>query len=206
MNESPIYQALKKRITLLEYKPGEVLREKEVMQDFGVSRTPVREALIRLEMDGLVRIIPNLGTFVSDVSFQQLKEVFEIRSFLVRLTGQLAAARITEDELDDIHRHIERMKQTRDLKVLMQIDGELHHIINRATKNEALVKILGNLHDQAVRIWTYSHAENHYWGGLASEFEEIEAALRRRDAEDTALLLEKHTRRFIEHIQSQLDA
>jgi len=204
MNESPIFQELKKRITLLEYKPGEALREKEIMQDFDVSRTPVREALIRLEMEGLVRIIPNQGTFVADVSFQQLKDVFEIRSYMVRLTGQLAATRITEGELAEIREHIERMKQTHDPKVLMQIDGELHKIINRATKNEALVKILGTLNNQAVRIWTYSHAENHYWKGLVAEFEKIEAALRRRDEKETARLLEKHTRRFVDHIRGQL--
>ena len=206
MSGSPIYQELKKRIILMEYKPGSVLREKEIMDDFGVSRTPVREAFIRLEMEGLVRIIPNLGTFVADVSFQQLKDVFEIRSFLVRFTGQLAAARITEDELAEIRVRIERMKETRDPKILMQIDGEIHDIINRATKNEALVKILGTLHDQAVRIWTYSHAENHYWKGLVGEFEEIEAALRRRDEAETARLLEKHTKRFVEHIRSQFAA
>jgi GntR family transcriptional regulator, rspAB operon transcriptional repressor len=203
MSESPIFQELKKRITLLEYKPGEVLREKEIIEDFGVSRTPVREALIRLEMEGLVRIIPNLGTFVADVSFQQLKDVFEIRSFLVRLTGQLAAARITEGELDEIRERIERMKLAHDPKILMQIDGELHDIINRATKNEVLIKILRTLHNQAVRIWTYSHSENQYWSGLVAEFEEIEAALRRRDEERTASLLEKHTRRFVDHIRSQ---
>jgi DNA-binding GntR family transcriptional regulator len=204
MSESPIFLELKKRITLLEYKPGEVLREKKIMDDFDVSRTPVREAFIRLETEGLVRIIPNQGTFVADVSFQQLKDVFEIRSFMVRLTGQLAAARITEGELAEIRECIERMKQTHDPKVLMQIDGELHEIINRATKNEALVKILGTLNSQAVRIWTYSHTENQYWRELVAEFEEIEAALRRRDEEETACLLEKHTRRFVDHIRSQL--
>jgi len=206
MSESPIYQTLKKQIILMEYKPGSVLREKEIMDDFGVSRTPVREAFIRLEMDGLVRIIPNLGTFVADVSFQQLKDVFEIRSFLVRLTGQLAAARITEAELHEIRERIGQLKETRDPKAMMRIDGELHDIINRSTKNEALVKILGTLHDQAVRIWTYSHAENNYWTGLVAEFEEIEAALRQRDEDATANLLEKHTKRFVEHIRSQFAA
>lgn len=206
MSGSPIYQELKKRIILLEYKPGSVLREKEIMDEFGVSRTPVREAFIRLEMEGLVRIIPNLGTFVADVSFQQLKDVFEIRSFLVRLTGQLAAARITEAELGEIRERIQCLKETQDPKVLMRIDGEIHDIINQATKNEALVKILGTLHDQAVRIWTFSHAENNYWKGLAGEFEEIAAALQRRDEAETANLLEKHTKRFVEHIRSQLAA
>lgn len=206
MSESPIYLELKKRIILLEHKPGEVLREKEVMETFGVSRTPVREAFIRLEMDGLVRIIPNLGTFVADVSFQQLKDVFEIRSFLVRLTGQLAAARITDEELEAVREHIERMKAADDPKTLMRIDGELHRIINAATKNEVLVKILGTLHDQAVRIWTFSHAENDYWSGLVEEFEAIAAALSRHDEAETARLLEQHTRKFVAHIRSQFTA
>jgi DNA-binding GntR family transcriptional regulator len=194
---------LKKRIILLEYEPGAVLREKEIMEEFGVSRTPVRESLMRLEMDGLVRIIPHVGTFVSDISFQQLKDVFEIRSFLVRLSGQLAAARVNEEELSEIRECIGRMKAANDPRTLMRIDGELHEIINRATKNEVLVKILSTLHDQAVRIWTFSPAETNYWNGLVEEFEEIAAALEKHDEEATAQLLERHTKRFVEHIRGQ---
>lgn len=206
MAESPIYLAIKQRIILLEYEPGAALKEREIMEEFGVSRTPVREAFIRLETEGLVRIMPNMGTFVADVSFQQLKDVFEIRSFLVRLSGQLAAARITDEELEEMRSRIDQMKATADPKTLMQLDGEIHDIINAATKNAALMKILGTLHDQAVRIWTFSHAENDYWGGLAAEFDALEAALRGRDEMESARLLEKHTKRFVEHIQSQFTA
>lgn len=204
MSESAIYKELKKQIILLEHSPGSVLREKEVMEAFGVSRTPVREALMRLEMDGLVRIIPHVGTFVADVSFQQLKDVFEVRHFLVRLSGQLAAARITQEELDEIREHIKGIKATEDPKELMRLDGEIHEIINRATKNEVLVNILKTLHDQAVRIWTFSANEADYWSGLAGEFEDIMAALERRDEEAVADLLEKHTKHFVENIRSQL--
>ena len=59
--DNGIYDALKRRIVLLEYEPGQVLREKDLIREFGVSRTPVREALIRLETEGLVRIVPNQG-------------------------------------------------------------------------------------------------------------------------------------------------
>lgn len=203
MAENSIFQELKKRIILLEYTPGSVLREKEIMEDFGVSRTPVREALMRLEMDGLVRIIPHVGTFVSDISFQHLKDVFETRSFLVRLSGQLAAARITDTEISEIRERIGRMKTSDDPKMLMRLDGEIHEIINRATKNDVLVKILGALHAQAVRIWTFSPAENNYWGELVNEFEDILKALESRDENTVAGLLEKHTKRFVEHIRSQ---
>jgi DNA-binding GntR family transcriptional regulator len=204
MSEKNVYQELKKQIILLEHKPGAVLREKEIMEAFEVSRTPVREALMRLEMDGLVRIIPNVGTFVEEVSFQQLKDVFEIRSYLVRLAGKLAAARITKEELAGIRERIDGMKSAIDHKTLMRLDGEIHKIINHATKNELLIKMLNGLHDQAVRIWTFSGSEGAYWDNLPKEFEEITAALEQGDEEMAAGLLEQHTKRFVEHIRSQL--
>lgn len=204
MAENPIYTEIKRRIVLLDYEPGQVLREKELIEEFGVSRTPVREALIRLETEGLVRIFPNQGTIVSEVSFQQLKDVFEIRSFLVRLTGQLAAARITREELGRLRGLIDQMKEEKDPKALMRIDSEVHDLINQATKNEVLVKILGMLRDQAVRIWTFSRADDDYYGRLPEEFEGLLKALETRDEEACARILEKHTRRFIEHIRSQL--
>lgn len=204
MNENPIYHELKKRIVLLDYEPGQVLREKEILDEFGVSRTPVREALIRLEAEGLVRIFPNLGTIVSEVSFQQLKDIFEIRSSLVRLTGRLAAARITDDELEQLSEIIKRMGTEEDAKGLMRLDSEAHDLVNHATKNEELVKILGMLRNQAVRIWSFSQAEDEYYRRIPGEFEGLLGALSRRDEEECAQILEKHSRRFIEHIRSLL--
>lgn len=202
--ENPIYTEIKKRIVFLDYKPGQALREKDLIEEFAVSRTPVREALILLEAEGLVRIFPNQGTIVSDVSFQQLKDVFEIRSFLVRLAGHLAAARITREELERFRALIDRMKAEQDPKVLMRIDSEAHDLINQATKNEVLVKILGMLRDQAVRIWMFSSADDNYYGRLPEEFEGLMKALEERDEDECACILEKHTKRFIEHIRSQL--
>ncbi len=204
MNGNEIYQKLKNQIILLEYQPGATMREKELMAAYGVSRTPIREALMRLEMDGLVRIVPNMGTFVEDVSFQHLKDIFETRAHLVRLAGKLAAARITDEELAEIRVRIDRMKLENDKKSLIKLDGEIHKIINRSTKNKVLIKMLGTLHDQAVRIWAFSGAEGDYWDDLEKEFEEILAALEQHDEEMTAELLEKHTKGFVEHVRSQL--
>lgn len=198
-----VYRKLKERIVFLDYEPGQALREKELMQEFGVSRTPVREALIRLEVEGLVRIFPNQGTIVSDVSFQNLKDVIEIRYFLVRLTAQLAAARITQEELRQMREHIGRMRSEGDPKVLMRLDSEMHDLINKATKNEMLVRMLASLRDQSVRIWTFSPSDDEYLGNMAQEFELLADALERRDEEESARILEQHARGFIEHIRSQ---
>jgi DNA-binding GntR family transcriptional regulator len=204
MSEKNIYQELKRQIILLEQKPGSVIREKEIMEMFGVSRTPVREALMRLEIDGLVRIVPNVGTFVEEVSFQQLKDVIEVRSHLVRLAGSLAAARISKEELEEIRQRIDGMRSTQDTKDLMRLDGEIHTIINNSTRNELLIKLLNGLYDQAVRIWTFAGAEGGYWQNLEKEFEDIVVALEQHDEEMTARLLEEHTKLFVEHIRSQL--
>lgn len=203
MAANGIYDVLKQRIVLLDYEPGQVLREKDLVEAFGVSRTPVREALLLLEAEGLVRIIPNLGTIVSEVSFQQLRDVFEVRSFLVRLTGQLAAARVTDEELEAMRAHAAQLRRETDPKTLMRLDSELHDMINRATKNEVLVKILGMLRDQAVRIWTFSKADDAFWGGMADDFDRLIEAFEHRDEERSARILEHHTRQFIEHIRSQ---
>ncbi len=204
MNEKNIYQGLKKQIILLERKPGTIIREKEIMEAFNVSRTPVREALMRLEMNGLVRIVPNVGTFVEDVSFQQLKDIFETRAYLVKFAGKLAAARITDEELAAIRVLVDRMKLENDRKSLIELDGEIHKIINYSTKNKVLIKMLGMLHDQAVRIWAFSGADGDYWDDLEKEFEEIVIALENNDEEMTANLLETHAKRFVEYIRSQL--
>jgi len=203
--KTSIYNELKKRIVLLDYDPGQVLREKELIEEFGVSRTPVREALIRLEVEGLVRIFPNLGTIVSEVSFQQLKDIIEIRQYLVRLTGQLAATRCTREDLEQMRSHVTQMKnQSGNIKEMMRLDSSLHDLINQATKNEMLVKILGMLRDQAVRIWTFSPSDDEYFEKVAAEFDALIDALEKRDEDESARLLEKHTRRFIEHVREQL--
>jgi len=204
MSEKNVYNELKKQIILLEQKPGEVLREKEIMDAFEVSRTPVREAMMRLELDGLVRIIPNVGTFVEDVSFQKLKDVFEIRSHLVKLAGSLAAVRISAEEVAEIRERINSMKMTEDTESLIKLDGEIHTIINKATRNELLIKMLNGLHDQAVRIWIYAGSAGGYWHTLDKEFEEIAKALEQHDEKMSACLLEKHTNNFSDHIRNQL--
>ncbi len=204
MSDNNIYNELRKQIISLEQKPGAIIREKEIMEAFNVSRTPVREALMRLEIDGLVRIIPNAGTFVEEISFQKLRDVFEVRAHLVRLAGKLAATRISNEEIKEVRRLIEDMKSTKDTKTLMKLDNEIHEVIRKSTKNELLVKTLSGLHDQAVRIWNSVGIESGYWEKLHLEFEGIAAALEQRDEEASARLLEKHANDFSEQLKNQL--
>ena len=91
MANKEIYKKLKDRIVFLGYKPKQVLNIKDLAKEFGVSPMPIREVLILLETEKLVHIIPNNGIYVTDISFQELKDVFEVRLFLIGLSGRLAA-------------------------------------------------------------------------------------------------------------------
>ena len=196
-----IYDSLKDRITLLDYEPGQLIREKDLMEEFQVSRTPVREALIRLQSDELVRIVPSSGTFVTEVSFLQLRDTFEVRAHLIALAGELAAMRITHDELLQLEELIQNLKNASDSKAIMRLDLEIHSLINQATRNAVLAKILGNLRNQTVRIWSLVPSGHEYFRNIVTDFEGLHEALQDRDPQKAARTLEKHFSKFVDFVQ-----
>jgi DNA-binding GntR family transcriptional regulator len=200
--KNKLYEEVKRRIVLLDYEPGRPLREKELAEEFGMSRTPVRETLIRLETEGLVRIIPNSGVYVSEIRLQNLKNVFEIRGHLIRLAGRLAADRITPQELTRIKDQVEKIGKENAPHRLMQLDSELHVILNKATKNELLAKTLEMLRNQAVRIWTFSRDE--CCNTFHKEFVSLVAALEAKDADRCEKILVDHAKGFVDRIRDQL--
>src|SRR5512137_2050561 len=107
---SDVFAELKRRILLAEYRPGQALQEQELAREFDVSRTPIREALIRLQAEGLVVMVHGRGVHVSEASVRDLKEACELRHHLDGLVGQLVPERITPDELAAMKRLLKRMK------------------------------------------------------------------------------------------------
>lgn len=196
-----IYDSLKDRIILLDYEPGQLIREKDLMEEFQVSRTPVREALIRLQSDELVRMVPSSGTFVTEVSFIQLRDTFEVRAHLIALAGELAATRITQDELLQLEELIRNLKDETDTKTIMRLDLEIHSLVNQATRNSVLAKILGNLRNQTVRIWSLAPKGHEYFRNIVADFEDLHEALRNRDSQKAAQTLEKHFSKFVDFVQ-----
>ncbi|NCF73497.1 MAG: FCD domain-containing protein [Gammaproteobacteria bacterium] len=196
-----IYESLKDRIILLDYEPGHLIREKDLMEEFQVSRTPVREALIRLQSDELVRMVPSSGTFVTEVSFVQLRDTFEVRTHLIPMAGKLAALRITQDELLRLEELIQILKNETDTKAIMRLDLEIHSLVDHATRNSVLAKILGNLRNQTVRIWSLAPKGHEYFRHIVADFEELHEALQKRDPEKAARTLEKHFSKFVDFVQ-----
>ena len=204
MVNKEIYKELKKRIVYLDYKPKQVLNIKELAKEFGVSPMPVREVLILLETEKLIHIIPNSGIYVTDISFQELKEVFEVRLFLIGLAGRLAAQRITPEELNKLKELLEKIKLEKDRKILIRLDAKFHDLLNHYTKNETLAGTLNRLRNQIGRLWFFAQDNDLYSSQIPKDFEELIKALEKNDQNKCEEILKNHAIHFIEQVKTNL--
>jgi DNA-binding GntR family transcriptional regulator len=204
MVNKEIYKELKKRIVFLDYKPKQVLSIKELAKEFGVSAVPIREVLILLETEKLIHIIPNNGIYVTDISFQELKDVFEVRLFLIGLAGRLAAQRVTPEELNKMKELLKKIKQEKDRQRLIQLDAEFHDLINYSSKNETLADTLKNLRNRIGRLWFFAKEHDTYSLQIPKDFEELIKALEKNDQNKCEEILKNHAIHFIEQIKINL--
>jgi len=204
MANNEIYLEIKSRIIYLDYRPHQVLSIKELAKEFGVSHIPIREVLILLEAEKLVRIIPNNGIYVTDVSFQDLKDVFEVRLFLVGLSGRLAAERITTEELATIKELLEEIKREKDRKELIKLDAEFHNVINNSTKNKTLAETLAHLRNRIGRLWFFAKENDCYPSQIPKNFEDLVHALEKRDSDKCEQILRRHAVLFMNQIKDNL--
>ena len=168
------------------FSPGERLMEIQLADEMGVSRTPVREAIRKLELEGFVVMIPRRGTYVADISIKDINEVYEVRTALDILAAGLAAERINEDELEAMQRLLVEIGQYIDegnIEKIVEIDSAFHDILYQASRNERLVNIISNLREQITSLRGRSMM---YPGRLAKTLEEHRAivdSIAQRDAE-----------------------
>lgn len=149
-----VFNTLRQAILTGELKPGERLMEIHLANMLGVSRTPIREAIRKLELEGLVTMIPRRGAEVAQITEKSMSDVLEVRRAMDALCAELACERITEEELVRLKEactRFERALGTRDVKKIAQADVELHDIILQATGNGRLIQLVNNLSEQMYR-------------------------------------------------------
>ncbi|SDF22645.1 GntR family transcriptional regulator [Sporomusa acidovorans] len=155
-----VAETLREAIVAGTLKPGERLMEIQLAEELGVSRTPVREAIRKLELEGFVVMIPRRGTYVADLSIKDINEVFEIRTALDVLAAGLAVERITEDELEQLERLlveiVELLDHQDDIEKIVEVDSQFHDVLYRASRNDRLVGIINNLREQFTRFRSIS--------------------------------------------------
>ncbi|WP_346355195.1 GntR family transcriptional regulator [Azotosporobacter soli] len=190
-----VCETLRNAIVAGTLKPGERLMEIQVAEELGVSRTPVREAIRKLELEGFVVMIPRRGTYVSDLSIKDVNEVYEVRTALDVLAAGLAVERITEEELEEMERLLVifgECIEANDLDKIVEADGKFHDILYKATRNERLVGIVNNLREQLTRFRSLSMS---YPGRLKDMLEEhtrLVEALGQRNASVARKLANDH--------------
>lgn len=151
-----IYQTLRTRICLLDYAPGERLREEDLAEEFGVSRTPIRRVLVKLEAEGLLRSVHGVGTIVTDTEVGELAQVYELRVELAELVGRLSPVAIDAAlvaRFRDIRERCDRLLQTADPREFARINMEFFHLFNSLTTNAPLRELSERLYYQTTRIW-----------------------------------------------------
>lgn len=137
------------------FSPGERLMEIQLADEMGVSRTPVREAIRKLELEGFVVMIPRRGTYVADISIRDITEIYEMRTCLDVLSAGLAAERITDEELEALNRLLVEIGQyiaENNMEKIVEADTAFHDILYQASRNERLRSIINNLREQLTGI------------------------------------------------------
>lgn len=149
-----VFQALRKAILTGDLKPGERLMEIHLADELGVSRTPIREAIRKLELEGLVTMLPRRGAQVAEISEKGLRDVLEVRRALDIFCAETACERIDEAGKEDLAAACEQFEaavKTRDASKIAKADVEFHDIIIKATGNERIVVVINNLAEQMYR-------------------------------------------------------
>ncbi len=167
-----VCEALRAAIQSGELPPGERLMEIPLAEELGVSRTPIREAIRKLEQEGFVVMIPRRGTYVADITLKDINQVFEIRSSLEELAASLASERITPDELEELERHLVSINdymENRDFDKIVAADIAFHEVLYSASRNDRLIEIIHNLREQTFRFRSVSMNQP---GRLAKTWEE----------------------------------
>ena len=179
-----VFKTLRQAILKGNLSPGERLVEIRLAKDLGVSRTPIREAIRMLELEGLVIMIPRRGAEVAGITGKSLRDVLEVRKALEELAIELACERIDEEDIrelnlamDDFKKAVEKM----DLIEIAKSDEHFHALIFKATDNDKLMLLVGNLREQMYRYRIEYIKDADKRALLVTEHEGILKALKERN-------------------------
>lgn len=190
-----VFHTLRQAILKGDLEPGERLMEIQLADKLGVSRTPVREAIRKLELEGLVLMIPRRGAEVARISAQMLQDVLEVRSALEELAISLACQRMTPEqfaELEEAERHFSATLQGGDAMEIAQSDEAYHDVIYNSTGNLRLIQLLNNLREQMYRFRLEYIKDEEQHLTLRIEHEKIMKALNAHNADLARSAIREH--------------
>jgi DNA-binding GntR family transcriptional regulator len=191
------YERIKEMIISSRLSPGTLLTEGQLASQLGMGRMPVREAMQRLALEDLVMILPRKGAFVQPIQVEDLQKIFELRVTLECLSCELAAERITEEELKKLEAMFENVDSLAEgSEEHVRVDRAFHRAIASATRNEYLQRAVERTLNLAIRLLYVSGSRMAKVGEIAEEYRRVLEALRRRDGKAAAEAMRAHIEEF----------
>lgn len=179
-----VFNTLREAILKGELVPGERLMEKQLAERMGVSRTPIREAIRKLELEGLVLMVPRKGAEVAKITEKDITDVLEVRATLESLAVRLACEKMDQEDLEKLEKlrdDFERAARNKEIETLIKKDVEFHDAIFAATGNDKLIHIVNNLREQIYRFRVKYISQMANYDVLVKEHEEIVKSIKNRD-------------------------
>jgi DNA-binding GntR family transcriptional regulator len=205
-NAEKAYTQIKGKIITAEMPPGSVINEAQLMEEFALGRTPIREAIKQLQSENLVMVTPRKGMYVTDIAVTDLLQIFEVRVELESFATKLAVERISEHELAELQ-DLAKAYQEADPSIketLIKLDGEFHALIAKATHNKFLIKEIEHYYNLSLRIWyialTYAKPEDI---DVDAHIEILEA-IQAQEAEKAGLRMREHIQNFHKTIKQYI--
>lgn len=201
-----VFHKVREDILSGKYADNEELKEATIGAELGVSRTPVREALRQLELEGLVTIIPNKGAYVTGISQKDIHDIYVIRSYLEGLAARWACERITEPEIDEIEEIVylsEFHTKKKHYEQVVELDNKFHESIYRASGSKILEHELTTFHHYVERIRKKSLGKEERAKKSNGEHTAILDAIRNRDGELAEKLAHEHIIQTIMNMNKQ---
>lgn len=190
-----------------ELQPNDRLGERELCERFEISRTPLREALKVLAAEGLVELLPHRGARVAGLTPEDVQHMFEVMASLEALSGELAATRITGEqlaEIEDLHASMVDAYRRRDLPVYFEFNQAIHERIILAGGNPVLREVYQGLSGRIRRARYAANTSEERWAAAVREHDAMLVALRARDAAGLATILRDHLHKKCEVVLAHL--
>ncbi|MDO5422866.1 MAG: GntR family transcriptional regulator [Eubacteriales bacterium] len=202
--QSRVFHTIRDDILNGRYGHEEELREITLGKELGVSRTPVREALRQLELEGLVTIIPNKGAYVNGITPEDVKDIYQIRARLEGLCARMACERITKEQLEEMEEVIllsQFHEKKQNFEQLVLLDSRFHEILFEAGQSKMLEHLLKNLHQYVQKVRKNSLSSGSRAGRSTREHESIMLAIRDGDGDMADELATRHILNTIQNLQ-----
>lgn len=198
-----VFNRIREDILAGIYKQKEELKETAIANELGVSRTPVREALRQLELEGLINIIPNKGAYVTGITAKDIKDIYSIRSLLEGLSARWAADHITTEqieELEEITYLFEFHAQKKHYEQVLELDNKFHEVIYQACDSKQLHHMLSDFHHYVQRVRKIMLSYDTRVFKTNEEHRKIVDALKERNPDKAEALANEHIMNTIKNI------